>query len=251
MIENYWYNQQLRSYIKQFCAIFSGMHVKTGAPEKILPVPIVVGNKDRVVAAIMSRHTQNLTFSLPIMAAHLEGIELAPERRKGVSTIDRRVFMEAGGVFPDDLRVVRRVMPIPYNVNMQLSIYASNTDQLHQIVEQILLIFDPTVQIQKNDSAFDWTKITHVELTGISNNENYPVSTDKRIINWDMSFMMPIYISAPLEIRDEIIRTVKVRLGDLENFNILEYDENGESQPFQEIYTTITTTEEDVLRNLQ
>lgn len=240
MIETYWYNQQLRSYIKQFCAIFAGMHVKTGKPEAYLSVPIIVGNKDRVVAAIMSRNTQNLTFSLPLMAANLSGVELAPERRKGIGTVDRRVFMKSGGVFPDDLQVARRIMPVPYNVTMELSIYASNTDQLHQILEQILLIFDPTVQIQKNDSAFDWTKVTHVELTGINNNENYPVAGDNRIINWDLTFDMPIYISAPLDVKDNIIRSVKLRLGDLDNFNMYEYDETGEPQPFTTVYSTVT-----------
>lgn len=240
MIDTYYYDAQIRDYIKQFCAIFSNMYVKTGKPEKFLQVPIVVGNKDRVVAAIMSRNTQNLTFSLPMMAAYMESIELAPERRKGIGTVDRRVFMPASGVFPDDLRVVQRVMPVPYNMNMALSIYASNTDQLHQILEQILLIFDPIVQIQKNDAAFDWTKVTHVELTGINNNENYPVAGDNRIINWDLSFLVPIYISAPLDLKDNIIKSVKIRLGDLDNFDMMEYDETGEPQPFTTVYSTVT-----------
>jgi hypothetical protein len=239
-INNYWFDAQLRDYIKQYCGIFVGLHVKSGkdasGSETFTQVPITIGN--RVVAAIQARHTQNVPFSLPMMAAYMQGIELAPERRKGVGTVDRRRYLPQGGLFPNDLQVVYRAMPIPYNLNMELSIYAANTDQLHQILEQILLIFDPFVQIQKNDKAFDWTRLTQVELTGINNEENYPVSQDRRMIQWSLSFSMPIYLTAPLELRENIVTEIVMRLGSLDNFNLLEYDENGDLQPFGELWST-------------
>jgi hypothetical protein len=240
MIDSYYYSGQIRDYILQFCSVFTGLHVKTGNPEEFIPVPIVVGNKDRVVASIMSRNTQNLPISLPTMSAHMSNINPAPERYKGTGTVDERVFMPVGGVFPDDLRVVRRLMPIPYNMEMELSIYASNTQQRDQILEQILLLFSPTLQIQKNDAAFDWTKISQVELTGIANNENYPVGQDKRIINWDFNFTIPIYISAPLDIKDNVIKQIILRLGNLNGMDLNEYDEDGNLQPFKTLYSTTT-----------
>lgn len=245
-INNYWFDGQLRDYVKQFCGVFAGLHVKYGkdanGEHTFTQVPITVGNRDRVVAAIQAKHTQNVPFALPIMSAYLQSIELAPERRKGVGTVDRRRYLEPGGLFPNDLQVIYRAMPIPYNVSMELSIYASNTDQLHQILEQILLIFDPFVQIQKNDKLFDWTRLTQVELVGINNEENYPVSQDKRIVQWSLNFSMPIYLSAPLDIKDTIINEIIVRLGNLDGFSLYEYDDNGDLQPFQEIYDTFSIT---------
>jgi hypothetical protein len=158
-----------------------------------------------------------------MMAVNMQGIELAPERRKGVGTIDRRQYLPAGGLFPEDLEVVYRLMPIPYNLNMELGIYASNTDQLHQILEQILLLFDPTVQIQKNDKALDWTRLTHVELTGINNEENYPMGQDKRIVQWSLNFTMPINLSAPMELRDNIIQEIILRIGNMNGFVVMDY----------------------------
>ena len=35
---------------------------------------------------------------------------------------------------------------------MELSIYASNTDQMYQILEQILILFDYDLQVQFNDA---------------------------------------------------------------------------------------------------
>lgn len=207
-----------------------------------MTVPITVGSRDRVVAAIQSGNTQNKPFSLPIMAATISSISLAPERRKGVNTVDRRIFLPAGGIYPDDLRTVVRVMPIPYTMGTELSIYASNTQQLHQILEQLLMIFDPSIQIQTSDAAFDWTKISTVELTGVNNEENFPPGGDRRVLMWTLTFDMPIYISAPIDIKDEMVRKIIIQLGDMKGFTVAEYDENGELKPFADgfDYGTIT-----------
>lgn len=237
MINNYFYEGQLRSYLLQFCNIFAGLQVMTGKGEcnvnEFITVPISVGSKDRVVAAIAAGNTQNKPFSVPSMTAFITSISLS-NTRKGVNTVDRRVYLPQGGVFPDDLKTVVRVMPIPYTMSAELSIYASNTQQLHQILEQILMIFDPVLQIQTSDAAFDWTKITTVELTGINNEENYPPGGDRRILQWTLNFDIPIYISSPIDIKDELVKKIVLRYGDLDNFHINEFDENGNQVPFRD-----------------
>jgi hypothetical protein len=240
MITSYYYEGQLRSYLLQFCNIFAGLKVVTGKGEcsepEYISVPIMVGSRDRVVAAIQAGNTQNRPFSLPMMAANITTMSIAPIR-KGVGTVDRRVFLPPGGVYPDDLKTSVRVMPIPYNMDVDLTLYASNTQQMHQMLEQILMLFDPVLQIQTSDSAFDWTKITGVELTSISNEENVPVGGDKRIIQWTLSFDIPIYISAPVDVRDEVVRKIIIQLGDLKGFTVNELDENGDLVTFTEEYS--------------
>jgi hypothetical protein len=240
MISNYFYEGQLRSYLLQFCNIFTGLKVMTGKGEcaepEFMSVPISVGSRDRVVAAIQAGNTQNKPFAIPAMAATITAINLSPERRKGVNTVDRRVFLPAGGVYPDDLRTIVRVMPIPYTMSCELGIYASNTHQLHQILEQLLMLFDPVLQIQTSDAAFDWTKLTTVELTGINNEENYPVGGDRRVMQWTLNFDIPIYISAPVDVRDEMVRKIIIQIGDLAGLAIGELDENGNLAPFETGY---------------
>lgn len=165
-----------------------------------------------------------------MMAASIQGIELSPERRKGIGVKDRKVTLKPGGVYPTDLKVVERIMPIPYNLTLELSLYVSNTDQLHQALEQILFLFDPFLQIQTSDAAFDWTKITTVELTGINNEENYPAGTDRRLLMWSLNFLLPIYLSAPMDIKNNYIEAVRIRFGELPN-SIMEVDENGNLIP--------------------
>jgi len=243
MISHYFYENQIRSYLLQFCNIFAGLRVKTGKGEsgetEFITVPITIGSKDRVVAAIQAGNTQNKPFSLPVMAAYMTNISLS-STRKGIGVVDKRVFLPAGGVYPDDLKTVTRVMPVPYVMSTQLSIYASNTDQMMQILEQLLVLFDPVLQIQTSDSVFDWTKITTVELVGVTNEENYPSGIDKRVIQWSLDFEVPIYISVPIDIKDEMVRKIVIQIGNLDEFQVDEFDENGNLTPFNSPYATIT-----------
>lgn len=235
-IHNYFFDNQIRAYILQVAAIFNGLQVQTGIGEcgeaEFISVPIVIGHKDRVVAALMAGNTSNRMFSLPTMALHLSALAIAPERRKIQAYVDQRVTLKAGGVFPDDLTVVKRAMPIPYNATMELSILVSNSQQRDQILEQILVLFNPDIQIQKSDGPFDWTKLTKVELTDIANEENYPASTDRRIINWTLTFELPIFLSIPMGTKDDLVRKIIIQLGDLNSMNLNEVDENGELTPF-------------------
>lgn len=249
MIQNYFYDGQLRTYLLQFLSIFYGLKVQTGigacGEAEFISVSTVVGNKDRVVAAIMAGNTQNRVFSLPTMAAHISSISPAPDRRRTPGIVDQRVTMPVGGVFPDDLTVVKRVMPVPYDMTVELTIYASNTQQRDQILEQILVLFNPDLQIQKSDGVFDWTRITRVELTDIANDENYPSAADRRLTVWTLSFMIPIYLSIPMGIKDDIVRKVIVQLSDLSSMQTQEVNEDGELQPFGEVFSTVEITDKD------
>lgn len=216
-INHYYYDQQIKRYIVQFMAVFAGLQVNVGKTdsreEGLIPVPIHYGYKDRVVASILADNTQNKPLRLPLMSAYLTGIEMAPERRKGIGTERRHTFVPRGGILPDDATVVRQYMPIPYNLTMELSIYTSNQEQKLQIMEQLLMLFDPTLQIQTNDAMFDWTKITVVELTGVRPEENYPSATDRRIIQNSLDFTVPIWIAAPAHLKQDFIKDVYMRLG--------------------------------------
>ena len=243
MIRNYYYNQQLKKFIVGFANIFTGLKVRTGLDGcgeiTEVEVPIIYGSRDRVVSAIGASNTQNKQYTLPMLACYQTGLELDPNRMKGVNQVDRRSYLEQGGIFPDDIKSIKRVMPVPYNMQMELAIHASNTDQLYQILEQILILFDYDLQLQFNDASFDWSRITSLFLLGITNEENYPTGIDRRVIIWSLSFSLPIWLSPPIEVRNEIIRAITLRFGDLSDFTLDEIDENGNLAPFTNPWTIV------------
>lgn len=240
MLKEYYYNQQLKKATIVFANIFANMKVRTGKNAcgeiEEVAVPIRYGSSDRVAAAIATGNTQNKLHTLPIMSCYMTGIEPAPERKHGHGTFDRKSYLEQGGVFPDDVKFIKRLMPTPYNLTYELSIYASNTDQAYQIIEQIMIVFDFDVQVQFNDSPFDWAKITRVTLDSIGNEENYPAGTDRRIIVWNLSFTFEAWISPPAEVKEGLIKNIMLNFAVMDDpekgCKILEVGEDGELAPF-------------------
>lgn len=217
MITNYYYNEQLKKYLIQFMAIFVGMDVQTGKAKdgevKTIKVPIQYGSKDRVAAAILGQNVQNQPLRLPIMSANLRSIKLSKERLKGVGQVRKTPYVPRGGLVPDDVRVVKQLMPVPYDLNVELSVYTSNLDQHFQILEQIFILFDPTLTIQTSDGSFDWAKLTTVELTDVNYEERYPAGTERRTTTSTIQFNVPIYVSVPLTVKDDAIKQIMIRVG--------------------------------------
>ena len=86
--KHYYYDQQVKKYILQFMSIFAGMQVSLGtndrSSDELISVPIMYGNRDRVVSWIKGEFTQNKPIRLPMMSAVITGIAMAPERRKAL-----------------------------------------------------------------------------------------------------------------------------------------------------------------------
>lgn len=213
----YYYNQQLKKYILQFMAIFSGLQVRVGKSatqdERLISVPIHYSTTDRVVASIKAQNTQNAPLRLPVMSAWNRGLDLDMSRAKGIGGERRNTFTPLGGLVPDDTKVIHQRMPVPYMMEMELGIYCSNTDQECQILEQILPLFDPTLNIQTSDAPFDWTRLTHVELKSVNNENNFPVAGERRIIQKTIQFHIPIWIDIPAEVRRDFVEKIFLRVG--------------------------------------
>lgn len=231
---SYFYHQQFKKHIVQFMEIFRGTEVRTGITKdgivKSIEVPVVYGSMDRVTASIAGNNTQNLPLRLPVMAAYMTNISMATDRYKGTDTIKSSMYTPPGGVFPEDTRYITQLMPTPYRISMDLHVYSSNMDQQMQILEQTLILFNPQLQIQTSDALYDGGKITSVELTGISNAENYPISSnDRRTIMHTLSFDMIVYLSAPADIKDNRIAGIKVRIADVTTSSDLNIDNTIEA----------------------
>lgn len=247
----YYYDHQVRKYTLQFMAIFTGLQVQVGKlktgntvaeldptcedpnattdvpeilNERLISVPIHYGYSDRIVASILADNVQTKPIRLPVMSAVIGGIKLSQERMHGQKVERRNTYVPVGGLVPDDIKVVHQYMPIPFDLKMELSIYASNTEQQFQILEQIFMLFDPQLNIQTNDALFDWTRLTQVTLDDVDLNQNYPIGTDRRIIQSTLSFTMPIWISAPADVRRDFIEKIFVRIGAVSDTNASNFD---------------------------
>jgi hypothetical protein len=236
--DGFWYDQQIKRWVTQYMAIFQGLQVQVGKwnteSEQLITVPIHFGSPDKVVAALIANNTQNQPMRLPIMAAQISSLDIAKDRMHGTGFNRRESYVPVGGLVPNDIKVIHQRMPVPYDLEMKLGICVSNTDQHLQILEQILPLFDPQLQIQSSDAPFDMTRLTSVELkSGPAFEQNSLLVTDTRIIQSTMVFTMPIWINIPAEVRRDFIEKIYIRIGAVDTAAssneeiVLELDQQG------------------------
>jgi hypothetical protein len=118
-----------------------------------------------------------------------------------------------------DSYTVERLMPVPYKLTVKLDIWTSNTEQKMQIIEQLAILFNPSLEIQSTDNYIDWASLTYVQLTEMMwSSRAIPTSTEEPIDVATLTFEMPIWISAPAKVK---------RLGVIQKFIANIYDEQG------------------------
>jgi hypothetical protein len=91
-----------------------------------------------------------------------------------------------------------------------------------QLLEQILVLFNPSLEIQSTDSYIDWTSLTVLELLDVnwSSRTIGPGSgTESQIDIATLTFSLPIWISSPTKIK---------KLGVVERIITSMYDGSGD-----------------------
>jgi hypothetical protein len=113
------------------------------------------------------------------------------------------------------------MMPVPYKLTVKLDIWTSNTNQKMQILEQILVLFNPALEIQSTDNYIDWTSLTVCELDDVQwTNKTIPVGGTDNIDISTLTFTLPIWISSPAKVK---------KLGVVERIIASIFDANGDA----------------------
>ena len=221
----HFYDNQIRRYITQMIRMMSNFGYKDGNG-KVVTIPVTYGDISRQAAHIIRENSENKLPSAPRMALYVTGLEM-DRSRTGDKTysnklnIRERAYDQAGQEYLNyqgKNYTVERLMPAPYLLSVNVDIWTSNTDQKLQILEQILVLFNPSIEIQSTDNYIDWTSLTVVDLEGITwSSRSIPTGTESEIDVATLNFKTPIYISAPVKVK---------RLGVITNIITSIFDES-------------------------
>ena len=97
-------------------------------------------------------------------------------------------------------------MPVPYKLTMNLDIWTTNTTDKLQLIEQILVIFNPSVQLQTNDNPLDYSSIFEVKMAGMSwSSRGVPQGGDSANDIMTIMFEVPIWINPPAKVTKQTI----------------------------------------------
>lgn len=173
-------------------------------------VPVGYGDLTRQVASIIKENSENKIPSVPRMSVYITGLELDRSRAMdaththSVNVKEREYDEESQSYLNRQGKnyTIERLVPTPYIMRCNVDIWTSNTEQKFQLLEQILVWFHPSMEIQTSDNWVDWTSITTVELENITySNRSVPTGIDSEIDIATLTFVIPIWISAPAKVK--------------------------------------------------
>ena len=210
----YFYHEILRKTIIGFGTLFNNITIKhkkdTGEVVSLIKVPIAYGPIQKFLARVEQQPNLNkpVQITLPRMSFEFVGLSYDPTR-KVTST---QTFVSPSVTDGTDIR--KSYMPVPYNMDFELSIMTKLDDDMLQIVEQILPYFGPSYTLSLNLlSSIGEKRDVPVTLNSISMSDNYEGDyTNRRALIYTLRFTVKNYFFGPISsASDDIIK--KVSLG--------------------------------------
>jgi len=230
----FFYDEQIRRFLLQFARIFSNFQVEYGRNEEgtehtLLRVPVRYGDSSRQVQTVIQNNSPNFLPSTPLMTFYITGLDYDRPRMQepyfvNKMNVRQRTYDETTDsyeVTQGNAFTIERLMPVPYSLTINLDIWTSNTNQKFQLLEQIIPLFNPALEIQSTDNFIDWTSLTVVELDSSRwSSRTIPVGTEDPIDISTLTFKLPIWISSPAKVK---------KLGVVERIVASIYDANGDA----------------------
>lgn len=231
MAQQFFYDAQLRRFLIQFMRIVSNFEVEFGkdsdGTRTLQRVPVYYGDPSRQAATILRQNSENIMNAVPAMSAYISAFTYQQDRMQEPYFVSKmqmreRQYDPETGLYNSqqgDTYTIERMMPVPYNLEVKLDVWTSNTEQKMQLIEQLAVLFNPAFEIQSTDNYIDWTSLSYVQLNSVNwSSRVVPTSTEEPIDVATLTFTMPIWISAPAKVK---------RLGVIQKFIGSVYDETG------------------------
>ena len=231
----HFYDGQIRRYIVQIIRFFSNFVVKY-SDGTLVRVPVMYGDPDRQSANIIKQNSENKINSAPRIAVYVSALDLDTSRLSDATYVGKVHIRERDTwVDPDTGRLtytgeqggnytVERLMPTPYKLTVKVDLWSTSTEQKLQLLEQILVMFNPSIELQTTDNYVDWTSLTVLNLDSTTfSSRSIPVGADSPIDVASLTLSTPVWISPPVKVK---------QLGIITNiisnvFNGINYTDNG------------------------
>ena len=234
MSQMYFYDEQIRRFLLQFTRIVSGFQVqygRDGEQAALLRVPVRYGDASRNAQTILQENSAASMNSTPLMTFYVSALTYDRPRMQEpyhVNTVSvrQRTYDSATESYETtqgNAFTIERLMPVPYRLGITLDIWTSNTNQKFQLLEQILTLFNPSLEIQSTDNYLDWTSLSVVELDDcVWTSRVIPQGTENPIDVATLKFGLPIWISSPAKVKklgvvERVIASMYDAQGDLNN----------------------------------
>jgi hypothetical protein len=234
MAQQFFYDAQIRRFILQFIRALSNFQVEfgrdSGGAVTLQQVPVKYGDASRQASQIQRNASENtIAGNVPMISCYVSSLGYDRSRVQEPNFVDKmhirqRAYDADTGTYTQEQGnafTVERLMPVPYKLTIKADIWTSNLTQKLQLLEQLLTLFNPSLELQSTDNYIDWTSLSAIEITDINfSSRTIPVGTEEPLDIATLTFELPIWISSPAKIKkmgviEKIINSIYDAGGDI------------------------------------
>lgn len=243
----YFYHEILRRTVVSFGSLFNNISIKhtdnSGNVTSVVKVPLAYGPTQKFLARLEQSPNLNkpVQMTLPRMSFELIGLSY-DSSRKSTTT---QTFLTSST--SNKKQEKKAYLPVPYNLDFELSVMTKLNDDMLQIVEQILPYFQPayTITVDLVNEIGEKRDIP-VVLNSISMSDDYEGDfSTRRALIYTLRFTAKTYLFGPVStVSSDIIKKVSVGFvaGDKTNTPTREVVYSVERRATKNYTGTITTT---------
>ena len=206
-MSEYFYNEILRKTIISFGTLFNDITILQG--DSYIKVPLAYGPTQKFLARLNQSPDLNKStaITLPRISFEFTGLVYDPSRK--VTTTQTFTVKDPN----DGTETKKAYMPVPYNMQFELSVMTKLNDDALQIIEQILPYFQPSYNITVDLlSSINEKKDIPIVLENITMQDDYEGDfTTRRVLLYTLRFTAKTYLFGPVSsATKDIIRTARV-----------------------------------------
>ena len=196
----YFYHEILRRTVVSFGSLFNEISIKhtdnSGNVKSVIKVPLAYGPTQKFLARLEQSPDLNkpVQITLPRMSFEFTGLTYDPTRKSTTT----QTFITKSAV--DGTETKKVYLPVPYNMQFELSIMCKLNDDALQIIEQILPFFQPSysMTIELVDIINEKRDIP-VILENITMQDDYEGNfTTRRVLIYTLRFTAKTYLFGPV-----------------------------------------------------
>ena len=196
----YFYHEILRRTVVSFGSLFNEISIKhtdnSGNVKSVIKVPLAYGPTQKFLARLEQSPDLNkpVQITLPRMSFEFTGLTYDPTRKSTTT----QTFIAKSAV--DGTETKKVYLPVPYNMQFELSIMCKLNDDALQIIEQILPFFQPSysMTIELVDIINEKRDIP-VILENIAMQDDYEGNfTTRRVLLYTLRFTAKTYLFGPV-----------------------------------------------------
>ena len=196
----YFYHEILRRTVVSFGSLFNEISIKhtdnSGNVKSVIKVPLAYGPTQKFLARLEQSPDLNkpVQITLPRMSFEFTGLTYDPTRKSTTT----QTFIAKSAV--DGTETKKVYLPVPYNMQFELSIMCKLNDDALQIIEQILPFFQPSysMTIELVDIINEKRDIP-VILENITMQDDYEGNfTTRRVLIYTLRFTAKTYLFGPV-----------------------------------------------------